>query len=354
MKAVYFEEFGVLPVLREVPEPLLSAAGVIVRVEATGLCRSDWHGWLGHDSDIALPHVPGHELVGVIDAVGPLVRRFRVGQRVTVPFVCACGDCPECDAGNGQVCRNQTQPGFSHWGSYAERVALHNADVNLIAIPGDLDAGAAALLGCRFATSYRGLVHQAGLQSGETLVVVGCGGVGLSAVMIGQALGATVIAVDISTDALDAATRVGAAHVVNSSGLGDTEVVQRIRALTPGGSGAQVSLEALGRENTVVIGIRSLATRGRHVQIGLLADDPRMPLGTVIARELTVLGSHGMPAHDYPALLELVVSGRLRPNDLISRRITLAEAPVALAAMSTPGAPAGVTLIELSEEVELG
>ncbi|WP_368665890.1 alcohol dehydrogenase catalytic domain-containing protein [Cryobacterium sp. Y62] len=140
MKAVYFEEFGVLPVLREVPEPLLSAAGVIVRVEATGLCRSDWHGWLGH------------ELVGVIDAVGPLVRRFRIGQRVTVPFVCACGECPECDAGNGQVCRNQTQPGFTHWGSYAERVALHNADVNLIAIPDALDAGAAALLGCRFAT----------------------------------------------------------------------------------------------------------------------------------------------------------------------------------------------------------
>jgi len=348
MKAVYFEEFGVLPVLREVPEPRLSAAGVIVRVEATGLCRSDWHGWVGHDADIALPHVPGHELVGVIDAVGPLVRRFGLGQRVTVPFVCACGDCPECDAGNGQVCRKQTQPGFTDWGSYAERVALHNADVNLVAVPDDLDAGAAALLGCRFATSYRGLVHQANLQPGETLVVVGCGGVGLSAIMIGLALGANVIAVDISADALDVATRVGAAHIVNSAGLDDAEVVRRILAVTPEGSGAQVSLEALGREKTVAISIRSLATRGRHVQIGLLADDPRLPLGTVIARELTVLGSHGMPAHDYPALLDLVLSGSLRPQDLISRRITLAEAPAALAAMSTPGAPAGVTLIEVT------
>ena len=348
MQAVYFEEFGVLPVLREVPEPLLSAAGVIVRVEATGLCRSDWHGWVGHDADIALPHVPGHELVGVIDEVGPLVRRYRVGQRVTVPFVCACGECPECDSGNGQVCRNQTQPGFTHWGSYAERVALHNADVNLIAIPDGLDAGAAALLGCRFATSYRGLVHQAGLQNGETLVVVGCGGVGLSAVMIGRALGATVIAVDISAAALDAATRVGAAHTVNSAGLEDAEVVRRIVALTPDGSGAQVSLEALGRESTVAIGIRSLATRGRHVQIGLLADDPRLPLGRVIARELTVLGSHGMPAHDYPGLLDLVLTGRLRPNELISRRITLAEAPKALAAMGAASPPAGVTLIEVA------
>ena len=345
MRAVYFEEFGVLPEVREVPGPVPSAAGVVVRVEATGLCRSDWHGWMGHDSDIRVPHVPGHELVGVIDSVGPDVRRFSVGQRVTVPFVCACGDCPECAGGNGQVCRNQTQPGFTHWGSYAELVALHNADINLIPVPDDLDAGAAALLGCRFATSYRGLVHQARLVAGETLVVIGCGGVGLSAVMIGQALGATVIAVDISAAALETASGVGAAHTVNSAGLSDAEVVARIRELAP--DGAQVTVEALGRESTVGIAIRSLATRGRHVQIGLLPEDPRVPLGLVIARELTVLGSHGMPAADYPALLALVSSGRLRPQDLISERITLDEAPAALAAMSAAAPAAGVTLIEL-------
>jgi D-arabinose 1-dehydrogenase-like Zn-dependent alcohol dehydrogenase len=345
VRAVWFDAFGAAPGLREVPDPVPSAAGVVVRVEATGLCRSDWHGWLGHDSSIALPHVPGHELVGVIDAVGPEVRRFAVGQRVTAPFVCACGDCPECASGNAQVCRNQTQPGFTHWGSYAERVALHHADVNLIPVPDDLDAGAAALLGCRFATSYRGLVHQARLQPDETLVVAGCGGVGLSAVMIGRALGATVIAVDISAAALDTAARVGATYTVNSAGLSDDEVVARIRSVTGTDAAVQVSVEALGRENTVGIAIRSLAPRGRHVQIGLLAEDPRIPLGVVIARELTVLGSHGMPAADYPALLALVTSGRLRPQDLISRRITLDEAPAALAAMSTPGAPAGVTLI---------
>jgi len=346
MLAVYFEEFGELPVVREVPEPLLSAAGVIVRVEATGLCRSDWHGWIGHDADIALPHVPGHELVGVIDAIGPLVRRFRVGQRVTVPFVCACGECPECDSGNGQVCSNQTQPGFTHWGSFAERVALHHADFNLVAVPDDLDSGAAALLGCRFATSYRGLVGQARLQADETLVVVGCGGVGLSAVMIGRAMGAAVIAVDISDSALEAATRAGATHTVNAAGLDDADVVDRIRALTPDGAGAQVAVEALGHGNTVRIALRSLAIRGRHVQIGLLEEDPALPLGLVIARELTILGSHGMPARDYPALLDLVLSGRLRPQDLITARIPLAEAPAALAALSAPARRAGVTLIE--------
>ncbi|RNE66993.1 zinc-binding dehydrogenase [Cryobacterium tepidiphilum] len=346
MRAVVVDEFGRLPEVREVPGPVPSAGGVVVRVEATGLCRSDWHGWLGHDDDIRLPHVPGHELVGVIDEVGSDVRRFQVGQRVTVPFVCACGRCPECTSGNAQVCRNQTQPGFTHWGSYAERVALHDADVNLIPVPETLDAGAAALLGCRFATSYRGLVHRAGLTAGEALVVVGCGGVGLSAVMIGHALGATVIAVDISASALDAAARAGAAHTVDSSGLGDDAVVARLHELTDGG--AQVSLEALGRENTVAVAIRSLATRGRHVQVGLLPEDPRVPLGAVIAKELAVLGSHGMPAADYPELLALVESGRLRPQDLIARRITLDEAPAALAAMSDPVPSAGVTLIDLA------
>jgi D-arabinose 1-dehydrogenase-like Zn-dependent alcohol dehydrogenase len=347
MRAVYFEEFGVLPAVREVDDPVPSAAGVVVKVEATGLCRSDWHGWLGHDPGIRLPHVPGHELVGVVDEVGPDVRRFQIGQRVTVPFVCACGECPECASGNAQVCRNQTQPGFTHWGSYAERVALHNADVNLIAIPHDLDAGAAALLGCRFATAYRGLVHQARVQAGETVVVIGCGGVGLSAVMIAQAVGATVIAVDISPAALETASRLGAAHILDSSALDDDEVVARLVDLT--GGGAHVSVEALGRENTVAIGIRSLATRGRHVQIGLLAADPRVPLGDVIAKELSVLGSHGMAAADYSELLALVLDGRLRPQDLISRRIPLDEAPAALAAMSAETPAAGVTLIEVSQ-----
>jgi alcohol dehydrogenase len=346
MRAVVVDEFGRVPRIREVPDPVPSAAGVVVRVEATGLCRSDWHGWLGHDDGIRLPHVPGHELVGVIDEVGPEVRRFQVGQRVTVPFVCACGHCPECASGNAQVCRNQTQPGFTHWGSYAERVALHAADVNLIPVPDSLDAGAAALLGCRFATSYRGLVHRAGLTAGETLVVVGCGGVGLSAVMIGAALGATVIAVDISADALAAAARAGATHTLHSAGLSDDELVARLQQLTDGG--AQVTLEALGRENTVAVAIRSLATRGRHVQVGLLPEDPRVPLGAVIAKELAVLGSHGMPAADYPELLALVESGRLRPQDLIARRISLDEAPAALAAMSDPVPSAGVTLIELA------
>lgn len=345
MRAVCFDGFSARPVLRDVPEPTVSPAGVVVRVETTGLCRSDVHGWLGHDDGISLPHVPGHELVGTIEAVGDEVRRFAVGDRVTTPFVCACGTCPECLSGNGQVCRNQTQPGFTHWGSFADLVALHHADTNLIPVPATLDAGAAALLGCRFATSYRGLVHQARLAAGETLVVVGCGGVGLSAVMIGVALGARVLAVDIDGDALARAARCGADTTVDSSGRSREEVLAALRDAAP--EGVDVSVDALGREETAAVGILSLRPRGRHVQIGLFPADPVLPMGAVIGRELSILGSHGMPAQDYPGLMALVAEGRLRPQDLIERRITLADVPDALVAMAGDRSAGGVTVIDV-------
>ena len=195
MRAVVYEAFGRIPTVEEVPEPAPAEHGAVVRVEATGLCRSDWHGWMGHDPDIRrFPHVPGHELAGVVEAVGAAVRRWRPGDRVTVPFVCACGQCPQCAAGAHQVCDEQTQPGFTHWGSFAELVALDWADVNLVALPDALDADAAASLGCRFATAYRALVHVARVRPGEWVAVHGCGGVGLCAVMIAAAAGARVVA----------------------------------------------------------------------------------------------------------------------------------------------------------------
>ena len=160
--------------VRDVAAPAAPVGGVVVAVKATGLCRSDWHAWVGHD-DIALPHVPGHELAGVVDAVGAGVERWRVGDRVTVPFVCGCGRCTWCRRGDAQVCPDQQQPGFTHWGSFAERVALHAADTNLVAIPDDVSFEAAAALGCRFATAFRALTARARLSAGEWVTIVGAG-----------------------------------------------------------------------------------------------------------------------------------------------------------------------------------
>src|SRR5215212_8822191 len=113
MRAVVYTDFGVPPTVRDVLEPACPRDGVVVEVGATGVCRSDWHGWQGHDPEIRLPHVPGHELAGTIVEVGREVRGWGVGDRVTVPFVCACGVCASCLAADQQVCDDQFQPGFT-------------------------------------------------------------------------------------------------------------------------------------------------------------------------------------------------------------------------------------------------
>lgn len=342
VRAVVFEEFGQLPEVRDVPDPEPAPAGVVVRVGATGLCRSDWHGWMGHDEGIALPHVPGHELAGYVAAVGPDVTNWRVGDRVTVPFVCACGTCAACADGDQQVCERQEQPGFTYWGSFAEYVAVPRADTNLVAVPDTMSFTTAAALGCRFATAYRAVVTQGRTRPGEWVAVHGCGGVGLSAVMIAVAAGARVIAVDVTPGALESAKRFGAAVCVNAGAVSDT--ASAVRAAT--GGGAHVSLDTLGSTATCAASVTSLRTRGRHVQVGLLAADRTpVPMARVVAQELEVLGSHGMAAHAYPEMMRQIDAGTLRPDLLVSTSISLDAAPAALAALSDGTTTAGITVI---------
>ncbi len=345
MRAVLIEQFARVPSVQQVPDPTPAADGVVVRVAATGLCRSDWHAWRGHDTDVVLPHVPGHELVGTVAAAGADVRRWQVGDRVTVPFVMACGRCEVCRAGDGQVCPQQTQPGFTGWGSFADLVALDHADTNLVAVPHALSDVAAASLGCRFATSYRALTARGRLQPGEWLSVHGCGGVGLSAVMIAVAMGARVVAVDVSPAALDLARALGAEVVLDARG---TDVPAAIVDATDGG--AHVSLDALGSPVTCADSVLSLRRRGRQVQVGLLpgaTGHPQVPMERVVGYELDLLGSHGMAAADYPPMLDLVATGALRPDLLVLGTITLDDAPRALAAMDSPTPTAGMTVIVL-------
>jgi alcohol dehydrogenase len=339
MRAVVYDAFGEPPALREIEPPRCPGDGAVIRVAATGLCRSDWHGWQGHDPDIVPPHVPGHEFAGEVVEVGPDVRRVRVGQRVTVPFVCGCGRCEQCRGGNAQVCPNQTQPGFTHAGSFAELVAVHAADVNVVELPDAIDAITAAGLGCRFATAYRAVVVHCRVPDGGWLAVHGCGGVGLAAVQIGAAHGARVVAVDISDAALELARRFGASQALRPPAA--TEIVE----LT--GGGAHASIDALGRAATLSDSVACLRHRGRHVQVGLLAGPdagPPVDMSAVIARELEIVGSHGMPASGYPALLAEIATGRLDPARLVTRTIGLADAPAALAGLAD-GGPAGVTVI---------
>jgi len=342
MKAAVYDEFRSPISLTEVADPTPAADGVVLEVKAAGVCRSDWHGWMGHDPDIPTPNVPGHEMAGVIAAVGKDVKTFAVGDRVTLPFVCACGACPQCRKGEQQVCDRQSQPGFTHWGCFAELVAIRHADHNLVRLPPSLGFAEAASLGCRFATAYRAVVAQGRISEGEWLAVFGCGGVGLAAVMIGVAHGARVIAVDVRCEPLQRATELGAQHCLDAS----HDVLTAVHDITHGG--VDVSVDALGSAATFSNSVRSLAKRGRHVQVGLMTGEDAscpVPLDDFIARELELKGSHGMQAHRYPEMLELVISGRLNLALLEGPRLTLGEAAQLLGDEEL-SLPTGVSVID--------
>ena len=352
MRAVVIEEFGVLPRVTEVPEPVAPAGGVVVEVEATGVCRSDWHTWQGHDPAVRLPHVAGHELAGRIVDVGAGVRGWSPGARVTVPFVCACGSCAQCLRGDQQICDREFQPGATHWGSFAERVAIEHAEANLVALPDSLRADEAAALGCRFGTAFRAVLRQGRVRAGQLVSVYGCGGVGISAVLLAVAAGAKVVAVDVSPAALELAKQCGADETVDSTAFdGPEAVAAHVRELTCGGT--HVSLDCLGSPSTCAASVGSLRKRGRHVQAGLMPPAQGVapiPMHRVIGGELEIVGIHGLQAHEYPELLRVVETAGIDLAALIGRRIGLDDLPDALAAMNNPvPANAGVTVVTFGD-----
>lgn len=333
MKAVYYEEFQGKIDVREVPDPNVSADSVVLKVEATGLCRSDWHGWMGHDPDIMLPHVPGHELAGTVLETGANIRNFKKGDRVTVPFVSGCGHCQECRSGNQQVCDHQFQPGFTAWGSFAEMVEIKYAENNLVHLPDEISFETAASLGCRFITSFRAVIDQGKVQAGQWVAIHGCGGVGLSAINIAAGAGASVIAIDIDENKLEFARKLGATFIINARNVKD--VPAEIRKIS--GRGAHISLDALGSQETCFNSVACLRKRGKHIQVGLTTGDhqhPKVPMDKVVAHELEILGSHGMQAFRYDAVFEMIKSGKVHPEKMLGKTISLEEAPEALVNMN--------------------
>ncbi|MEQ9403346.1 MAG: zinc-dependent alcohol dehydrogenase family protein [Cyclobacteriaceae bacterium] len=343
MRAIMYEKFQGPITLVNLEDPTPEKDGVIIELKASGLCLSDWHGWMGHDKDIELPHVPGHELAGVVVETGSEIRNFKKDDRVTVPFVSGCGKCPQCHTGNHQICDFQFQPGFTHFGSFAQYVAINYADTNLVHLPEEISFKAAASLGCRFATSFRGVVDQGKADQDDWVAIHGCGGVGLSAIMIAKALGANVIAIDIMDDKLKLAQAMGAVEIINSDKTGD--VASTILELTNGG--AHVSIDAIGHPDVLMNSISCLRKSGRHIQIGIMPSEAvhsKIPVDLIIARELEIAGSHGMQAYRYDEMLKMILDGRLSPDQLVTETLKLEDVIVHLPNMNTADS-AGIKVI---------
>lgn len=324
MRAAAIYEYQQPLVVGRLDDPATPEQGVVLQVEASGICQSDWHSWMGHEDLPGLPHVPGHEMAGVVVSVGPAVSNWKVGDRVTVPFSVGCGDCRSCRDGYLNTCDRAFTPGFSAWGSWAEYVAIDHADLNLVEIPAGLDPVDAAALGCRFITAFRAVVDRGRVGEGEWLAVHGCGGVGLSVVMIGSALGARVVAIDIDPASLALAATLGAEATFDARTDG---FVDQIRELTDGG--AQVSVEAVGRTQALRNSLESLRKHGRHVQVGLLLAEHASPpilMEPLIMGEREILGVRGMPATDYGRVFEMVGSGAVDPSRLVTGTVSLDEA----------------------------
>lgn len=347
VKAAVLEAFQKPLTVRDIPDPSPGPDGAVIRVEANGICRSDWHAWMGDWSwvgfQVQLPRVMGHEFAGVVEAVGRDVTRFKPGDRVVVPFSQGDGTCEYCRTGHANVCENIVVPGFSYDGGYGRYAAVPRADFNLVALPEGVSFTAAASLGCRFMTSFHGIVDQARVRAGEWVAVFGCGGIGLSAVQIAAAQGANVIAVDISRDKLELARQLGAVATVDGR---EGNAAEAIATLTKGG--AHVAVDALGSAPTALGALLSLRKRGRHLQIGLTSAAEKgmvsLPLDVIVLKELQILGSLGMQPSHYPGMLRLVEQGKLQPGKLITGEVNVTEASAVLTEM-TAFANVGIKVI---------
>lgn len=331
--------------IETVADPVCPPDGALIEVRACGLCRSDHHTWKGAEPDLPLPHVMGHEFAGVVAEVGPDCRSFRPGDRVTAPFILGCGRCEDCAAGRPTICGAQKVVGFTQWGAFAERLAVPTADFNLVRLPEAVGFAEAAGMGCRVTTAWRGLTDRAALRPGEWLAVQGCGGVGLSAILLARILEARVVAVDVSEGALAKAREMGAEHCVNA--LETPDVGEAVRALT--GGGAHVSIDALGATETFLNSLRSLRKLGRHVQIGMPVGrdvSVELPLlDLVYARQLSLHGMRGLGAAGFSALLDLAESGRLDLSALITELLPLEGLNDALLRMDA-GTLVGVAVVD--------
>jgi len=350
MKAGIYKEFSGKIVVQEVPIPSISKDGVLIQVMATGVCRSDWHGWVGHDADVqhlGLPHCPGHEFSGVVRKVGSLVKTFQQGDRVAIPFILSCGNCHHCHDSRPTVCAHQEQPGFTQWGSFAEFVSIPRADRNLCKLPSSISHVQAAALGCRYTTAYRAMIQQGKCRKGQTVAVFGCGGLGLSCILMAVSQGATaIIALDVSAPALEKAKELGATHIVQTNrNQSSEEMASLMKQCTPYKEGADLTIDAAGFPTTSEAAVYATRPSGRMVQVGLPFGQINIPMTLVASKEIELVGSHGFDALDLPHLLELISTNpAMNPARLVEKCVSLEEGCQALMEMDK-ASPLGMTMI---------
>lgn len=343
MRAAVVREFNEDLSIETVDDPACPDDGVVLKVAACGVCRSDYHGWVGAHPKIVDGSIMGHEYCGTVVEAGPQAQ-YKVGDRLIAPFILGCGSCPACQTGVSNTCARQIVPGFGAPGAYAEYVAVP-FDHNLVYLPDSLSPALAAGLGCRVTTAWHALTDRAQVRAGEWVAIHGTGGVGLSALLLAKMLGAQVVVVDIVEEKLEHARAHGADATVNAAKV---DAAEAIRDIT--GGGADVSIEALGAAATTNASVECLGILGRHVHVGMPSGDGMMNINlrAIYTKQLAFYGTRGMPSWKYPSLLGMIERGDVDISPMLAREVPLSGASAELRLMHGPTPPGTAVITDFS------
>ncbi len=320
MKAAVFRQSGEPLTIEDVPTPRPGADQALVRVAGCGMCHTDLH-YLDHGVKPfkSPPLILGHEIAGTVTEVGSAVDDRRPGERVLIPSVYGCGRCQYCRRGRENLCVNMVMLGNNIDGGYAEFVVVPARE--LIPVPDALPLEQASVIADALSTPFHAVRNRARVQVGETVAVVGCGGVGLNVVQCAVAAGGRVIALDLNDERLAIARALGAFATVNPGGMERAD--KRVRELTDGG--AEVVFEAIGNPKTMELAFSLLRKGARMCVIGYSPDPVTLSAARIMYYELTVMGSLGCGAGDYRDILALVAAGRLTLDPIVSGSVPLAD-----------------------------
>jgi propanol-preferring alcohol dehydrogenase len=305
MRAAVVHEFGAPLVVEDVPRPVPGPGQVLVRVEAAGLCHTDIHAARGEwPVKPTLPLIPGHEGVGIVEAVGPGVSGVTVGDRVAVPWLgWACGQCRYCNDGRETLCPHQQRTGYSVDGSYAEYVLGHARHV--VTVPGGVDPFDAAPLTCAGVTTYKA-VKVSGARPASLVAVVGVGGLGHLGVQYARIAGAEVVAVDVSDERLKTAEDLGADHLVHAA---EQDVAGEIQKL----GGADAVILTAASPKPIAQAYAALAPGGTLVFVGLPHENETpIPIFETVLNGITLRGSIVGTRQDLTEVFRLHQLGRTR------------------------------------------
>lgn len=317
MKAIRLVEIGKPLQAQEIPTPSLGPDDVLVRVKAAGICHSDVHYRAGTSYAGPLPLTLGHEIAGVVEAVGTQVTSLKVGDRVCLHYLVTCGACYYCSIGSEQFCVRGRMLGKHTDGGFAEAIAVPSR--NAVLLPDEIPFEHGAVLMCSSATSFHAL-RKGRLKAGESVAVFGVGGLGMSAIQISLAMGALdVYAVDINAEKLRLAEAFGAIPV----NAADGDPVADIRRLTRG-KGVDVAVEVIGLPATMKQAVQTLGPFGRAVLVGIGSAPFQVNAYTeLIGREAEVIGCNDHLLSELPLLLEYARRGTLDLSRVVTRRVPL-------------------------------